>query len=134
MRHGPTGGWMDRPTDGGIPGEPRVGFHSVLDHFRSSRAYFRCSERMCYGPTDGPSYRDARTHLKMCPQSSIHSLFPLNGSICLLSFSVLFIPDHHAFQNPNGLFLFFNYPQDGANPSWVLSSFHFISLFTTRWR
>ena len=41
------------------PGEPLVGFHSVPDHSRSSRAYFSCSERMRYGRTDGP--RDGPT-------------------------------------------------------------------------
>ena len=63
------------------PIEPLVGFHSVPDHSRLSRAYFSCSERMHYGPTDRSTdrrtdrrtdkapYRDAGTHLKtyLCP-------------------------------------------------------------------
>ena len=59
------------------PREPLVGFYSVPDHSQSSRAYFSCSERMRYGPTDGPTDRrtdgqmDRRTDGRMDQKSGL---------------------------------------------------------------
>ena len=67
---GPTYGRADRLTNKRrSPREPLVGFPLVLGLSLSSRAYFRCFERMRNRPTDIPSDGQTKPHIEMLGQT-----------------------------------------------------------------